>query len=150
MSDGAIKVRLMKPSDLEAIVKIDERVLKVPRRDYYCMKFERNFEHRDTLPASLVAEDEEGNVVGFVMGHIYMGEYGIFQEEATLDTMGVDPDYQGLGIGGKLINEFFAHLKTLGVQKIYTLVGWDDAQLVRFFSANDFIPSRTINLERTL
>lgn len=82
MTDGAITVRLMQPTDLDAIVGIDQRVLKVLRRDYYVMKFERNFEHRDTLPASLVAEDERGTVVGFVMGHIYMGEYGIFQEEA--------------------------------------------------------------------
>lgn len=150
MSDGAITVRLMQPTDLDAIVGIDQRVLKVLRRDYYVMKFERNFEHRDTLPASLVAEDEHEKVVGFVMGHIYMGEYGIFQEEATLDTIGVDPDYQKRGIGEILINEFLAHLKTLGVQKIYTLVSWDDSKLVRFFSGNAFVPSETINLERIL
>lgn len=150
MSDGAITVRLMRPADLDAIVGIDQKVLKVLRRDYYVMKFERNFEHRDTLPASLVAEDEDGTVVGFVMGHIYMGEYGIFQEEATLDTIGVDPDHQKRGIGEMLINEFLAHLKTLGVQKIYTLVSWDDSKLVHFFSGTEFVPSKTINLERTL
>lgn len=79
-----------------------------------------------------------------------MGEYGIFEEEATLDTIGVDPNYQHRGIGKQLINEFVDHLRKLGVKKIYTLVGWNDSRLIQFFSANEFIPSKTINLERTL
>jgi ribosomal protein S18 acetylase RimI-like enzyme len=85
------------------------------------------------------------------MGELYMGEYGIFQEEATLDTIGVDPDYQLKGIGEHLINEFTEHLKALGVQKINTLVDRNDPKLMHFFSANQFNPSKTIiNLERSL
>jgi N-acetylglutamate synthase-like GNAT family acetyltransferase len=65
-------------------------------------------------------------------------------------TIGVDPDYQHKGIGEQLINEFMDHLRTVGVQKINTLVDWNDSKLIHFFSANQFIPSRTINLERSL
>ena len=89
-------------------------------------------------------------MVGFVMGELYMGEYGIFQEEAALDTIGVDPDYRHKGIGEQLINEFLDHLKKVGVQKINTLVDWNDSKLIQFFSANKFSPSKTINLERSL
>jgi ribosomal protein S18 acetylase RimI-like enzyme len=102
------------------------------------------------LPISLVAEDENGKVVGFVMGETYMGEYGIFQEEATLDTIGVDPDYQHQGVGELLINEFIDHLRQIGIKKINTLVSWNNSQLVQFFSTNQFVPSRTINLERNI
>jgi ribosomal protein S18 acetylase RimI-like enzyme len=84
------------------------------------------------------------------MGELFMGEYGIFQEEATLDTIGVDPAYQHKGIGEQLINEFMDHLRKLGVQKINTLVDWNDTKLIHFFSANQFSPSKTINLERRL
>jgi N-acetylglutamate synthase-like GNAT family acetyltransferase len=84
------------------------------------------------------------------MGEIYMGEYGIFEEEARLDTIGVDPDYQLKGIGEQLINEFMDHLRTLGVKKINTLVDWNDSKLIHFFSTNQFSPSKTINLERSL
>jgi ribosomal protein S18 acetylase RimI-like enzyme len=84
------------------------------------------------------------------MGVLYMGEYGIYQEEATLDTIGVDPDSQRKGIGKQLINEFMDHLKRLGVQKINTLVDWNDSRLIHFFSANKFSPSKSINLERSL
>jgi ribosomal protein S18 acetylase RimI-like enzyme len=140
----------MKTDDFDAVVGIDEKVLKASRPEYYEMKFEKLFKSKDYLPTSLVAEEEDGTVVGFVMGVLYMGEYGIFQEEATLDTIGVDPYYQHKGIGKQLINEFMDHLKTLGVQKINTLVDWNDSKLIHFFSSNQFSPSKSINLERRL
>ena len=149
MSGSTIKIRLMKTEDFDAVVGIDEKVLKSSRPEYYEMKFEKLFKSKDYLPTSLVAEDEDGAVVGFVMGVLYMGEYGIFQEEATLDTIGVDPQYQHKGIGKQLINEFMDHLKTLGVQKVNTLVDWNDSKLIHFFSANQFSPSKSINLERS-
>ena len=148
MNESSIKIRLMQADDFDAVVGIDEKVLKASRPDYYKMKFEKLFESNDYLPASLVAEEENGTVVGFVMGELYMGEYGIFREEASLDTIGVDPDYQHQGIGEQLINEFLEHLRKLGVKKISTLVAWNDSNLIHFFSANRFAPSKTIYLER--
>ena len=151
MNDSTIKIRLMKADDFDAVIRIDEKVLKASRPDYYEMKFEKLIHSKDYLPTSLVAESEDGTLAGFIMGELYMGEYGIFQEEATLDTIGVDPDYQLKGIGEQLIDEFTDHLKALGVQKINTLVDRNDSKLMHFFSANQFNPSKTIiNLERSL
>ncbi|MGD8889133.1 MAG: GNAT family N-acetyltransferase [Desulfobacterales bacterium] len=150
MTEPTIKVRLMKADDFDAVVGIDEKVLKDSRPEYYEMKFEKLFQSKDYIPASLVAEEEDGTVVGFVMGELFMGEYGIFQQEATLDTIGVDPDCQHKGIGKLLIDEFLDHLRELGVQKIHTLVDWSDSKLMQFFRANQFIPSKIINLERSL
>ena len=152
MNDTTIKIRLMKTGDFEAVVGIDKKVLKASasRPEYYEMKFEKLFETKDYLPASLVAEKEDGTVVGFIMGETYMGEFGIFQDEASLDTIGVDPDYQQKGIGEQLITEFMDHMRKLGVRKINTLVDWEDSTLIKFFKANQFSPSQTINLERIL
>ena len=150
MNESTVEIRLMKADDFDAVVGIDEKVLKVSRPEYYEMKFEKLFKSRDYVPVSLVAEEEGGRVVGFVMGELYMGEYGIFQEEATLDTIGVDPSCQHRRIGKRLINEFLDHLRRVGVQKINTLVDWNDSKLIQFFSANQFSPSKTINLERSL
>jgi predicted N-acetyltransferase YhbS len=150
MNAGTIKIRLMKAEDFEAVVGIDEKVLKTARPEYYEMRFEKLFQSKDYVPASLVAEEEDGSVVGFIMGELFLGEYGIFQEQATLDTIGVDPDCQQKGIGRQLMKEFMDHLRELGVQKIHTLVDWNDSRLVEFFRANEFTPSQTINLERSL
>ncbi|MDO9580471.1 MAG: GNAT family N-acetyltransferase [Bacteroidales bacterium] len=150
MKKNTIKIRLMKVDDFNAIVQIDQKVLKASRSEYYRLKFETFVQSTDFLPTSLVAEENDGTVVGFIMGQLYIGEYGITQKKATLDTIGVDPDYQHKGIGEQLINEFMDHLRTLGVQKIDTLVDENDSKLTRFFSANQFSPSKTINLERSL
>ena len=150
MNASNIKVRLMMPEDFEAVVAIDKKVLKSSRVEYYERKFEKLFGSQDYIPGSLVAEQDDGTIVGFVMGEIYIGEYGIFDESATLDTIGVDPDCQKKGIGKLLIDEFIDHLREVGVQKVNTLVGLDDANLIGFFNANRFNPSKTINLERTI
>ena len=151
MNAITIKIRLMQVEDFDAVVGIDEKVLKASRPEYYELKFEKLFKSREYLPTSLVAENQDGVVVGFVMGELYMGEYGIAREGATLDSIGVDPDCQQKGIGEQLMNEFMDHLSDLGVQKVNTLVDRNDTLLMRFFSTNQFSPSKTIiNLERDL
>ncbi len=151
MNESTIHIRLMQAGDFEAVVGIDEKVLKAARPEYYELKFEKLFKSREYLPTSLVAEQADGAVVGFVMGELYMGEYGIAGEGAALDSIGVDPDCQQQGIGERLINEFMDHLGDLGVRKVNTLVDRSDARLMHFFEANRFSPSKTIiNLERDL
>ena len=151
MNDSTIQIRLMTTDDFDAVVKIDEKILKAPRLKYYEMKFDKLFKSKEFLPTSLVAELEDGTVVGFVMGELYIGEYGISEVGATLDTIGVDPDYQRKGIGEQLIDEFMNHLRDLGVKRINTLVDRNDAKLIHFFSANQFSPAESIiSLERSL
>lgn len=150
MTDDTVNIRLMKDDDLDAVVQIDEKIMKSSRKEYYRLKFERLFKSNDYLPTSLVAVAQNGTVVGFLMGELYMGEFGIFQEVASLDTIGVDPAYQFKGVGKKLMVEFVDHLRQIGVNQINTLVDWNDSNLIQFFSANQFRPSKTINLERRI
>jgi len=140
----------MTNDDLDAVVGLDEKILKTSRLQYYEMKFDKLFRSKEFLPTSLVAELEDGTLVGFVMGELYMGEYGISEVGATIDTIGVDPDYRREGIGKQLIDKFIDHLRDLGVKKINTLVDKNDPKLIQFFSANQFSPAQNIiNLERS-
>ena len=145
-----VKIRLMQLDDYDAVIQIDEKVNKISRPEYYKLKFEKLVESRDYVPTSLVSVDENENVVGFIMGELFRGEYGISEDRATLDTIGVDPDCQSKGVGKRLIKEFLEHLKTLGVEKVNTLVRWNDSQLIPFFSANGFVPSKVVNLVREI
>ncbi len=141
----------MTTDDFDVVVEIDEKILKASRLEYYEMKFDKLFKSKEFLPTSLIAEIEDGTVVGFVMGELYMGEYGISRGGATLDTIGVDPDYRHKGVGKQLIHEFMNHLRNLGVKKLNTLVNKDDTKLIHFFNANQFNPATNIiNLERSL
>jgi len=150
MNENTINIRLMEADDFDAVVAIDEKVLKVSRPEYYEIKFDKYFKTSNFVPVSFVAVAKDGMVAGFIMGEIYIGEFGISQEGATLDTIGVDPDYQQQGIGEKLINEFAKHLRSLSVEKLHTLVDSNDDKLIHFFKENHFSPSKIINLERSL
>jgi ribosomal protein S18 acetylase RimI-like enzyme len=146
MGAAKVNVRLLNQNDFKAVVIIDEKVFGHARPEYYETKFARALDEKNRIPLSLVAE-VSGNVVGFVMCELFIGEYGMPVTTATLDTIGVDPDFQGQGIGRQLMDELIGHLRKVGVQKINALVDWNDWQLIRFFSASGFGPAKTINLE---
>jgi ribosomal protein S18 acetylase RimI-like enzyme len=151
MNQPFIRIRLMSEKDFDDVVWIDQKILGVSRLEYYKLKFELLFKSGEYLPTSLVAEDKDGNLVGFIMGELYIGEFGISREGASIDTVGVNPDCRRQGIGKRLMTEFVEHLKQLGVQKINTLVEKEDARLMNYFNANLFSPSKAvINLERSI
>jgi len=151
MNQPLINIRLMNEGDFDDVIRIDRKILNVSRLEYYKLKFELLFKSGEYLPTSLVAENENKNVIGFIMGELYIGEFGISREGASIDTIGVDPDFRRQGIGKKLMDEFVDHLKQLGVQKINTLVGKEDTRLMNYFNANRFCPSKAvINLERSI
>jgi len=151
MNENTIKIRLMCDDDFGDVVRIDETILRNPRPEYYKLRFEKLFQTGEYLPTSLVAEDQNQNVVGFIIGELYIGEYGISNEGATIDTVGVDPDCRRKGVGKLLMGEFINHLRELGVKKINTLVEKSDSQLLDYFNANRFSPSKNvINLERSI
>lgn len=143
------QMRVMKLADLDAVVRIDQQVSGQDRREYYERKLGLLLDHKHTINSSLVAE-AGGKVVGFVMGDIYFGEFGIPETSATIDTLGVDPTLQNRGVASDLMDQFIMNMKAAGVNKIYTLVNWDDFALERFFARHKFVPSKRINLELTL
>jgi ribosomal protein S18 acetylase RimI-like enzyme len=151
MNQPFIRIRLMHEEDFDDVVRIDQKILGISRLEYYKLKFELLFKSGEYLPTSLVAEDKNGTLVGFIMGELYIGEFGISREGASIDTVGVDPDCRRQGIGKRLMTEFVEHLKQLGVQKINTLVEKEDTRLMNYFNANLFSPSKAvINLERSI
>ena len=146
MATSQVEIRPLTKADFNAVVEIDAKVLNHARPDYYETKFAQALDEKDRLVLSLVAEVDE-KVAGFVMCELFVGEYGIPATTATLDTIGIHPNSQGKGVGKQLMEEFIGHLRKAGVQKINTLVDWNDWQLIRFFSASGFAPAKTINLE---
>jgi ribosomal protein S18 acetylase RimI-like enzyme len=145
----APRMRVMKNGDLDAIVAIDTTVSKQERREYYERKCSSMLDRAHNINSSLVAE-LDGKVVGFIMGDVYFGEFGIPETSGTIDSLGVDPKYQNRGIASELIDQFVSNMRAVGVNKVYTLVNWDDFALEKFFSSHKFVPSRRINLELAL
>ena len=120
-----------------------------PRQEYYERKIAGILNRAANINTSIVCE-VDGKVVGFVMGYVFFGEFGIADGTATIDTLGVHPDFRKFGVAAEMLDQFMMNMKGAGVKKVYTLVNWDDFALEKFFSRNKFVPSKRINLEYEL
>lgn len=143
---GERTMRVLKKGDIDGIVAIDTKVTNQNRREYYARKIDTITDPERSINTSIVAE-VDGKVVGFIMGDVYFGEFGIPETSATIDTLGVDPSIQNKGLASELLDQFMMNMKAAGVNKVYTLVNWDDFALEKFFSRHKFVPSKRINLE---
>jgi ribosomal protein S18 acetylase RimI-like enzyme len=139
-----LEIRALREGDLEAIVRIDEVVLGEKRKDYWERRLKLLINKSSQI--SLVAE-HQGEVVGFILGDVSGWEFGVPETIGWMDTIGVTPAYQKKGVATALAHELIKHLKVIGVRTIYTLVSWDNWDLLQFFHAMGFTRGDLINLE---
>jgi ribosomal protein S18 acetylase RimI-like enzyme len=136
-------VRMMKQEDMPAVVEIDSMAHDTPRPEYLQSKL--------VTGISMVAEMDT-KIVGFVTGAMNRGEFGIPENIATIDTVGVHPEFQNAGVGRVLIEEFVTHTKQAGAQRIRTLVDWSRQwDIMGYFRSSGFTPAgSSIVLERKI
>jgi ribosomal protein S18 acetylase RimI-like enzyme len=139
-----LKIRPLRIEDLGAIVAIDEKVLGEKRGDYWEKKLHMMDEKASQV--SLVAE-VQGQVLGFILGDVSGWEFGVPDTIGWIDTIGVDPAHQKKGLATSLAQELIQRLKAMGVRTIYTLISWNDWDLLQFFHAMGFTRGDMINLE---
>jgi ribosomal protein S18 acetylase RimI-like enzyme len=145
-----VDIRVMRESDLEQVTEIDYKVFGERRPEYYESKMAEVLdEESGRLVTSLVAE-VGGKVAGFIMGNVYLGEYGIPESIAYIDTLGINPAYQRQGVAGYLLDEFKTTVKKAGVNKVRTLVNWSDIDLLGFFANRGFVAANTLSLKLDL
>ena len=130
-----LNLRPLTIGDLDEIVEIDRKVSGEARRDFWGEKIK--------LPSSRypllgLCAELEGRVIGFILGEVSGWEFGIPDTVGWISTIGVDPDYQHRGVARKLSQEFIKSLKAIGVNVVYTLVNWNDWDLLKFFRAMGF------------
>ena len=134
-----IPVRSMAEKDLKALVAIDRRITGHDRVHYFERKLAEALKESD-VRVSLVAE-LDGVPVGFIMARVDFGEFGRAEPAATMDTIGVDLEYRGRGVGRALVSQLLVNLGTLRVERILTEVEWSDQDLMNFLNKCGFRPS---------
>jgi predicted N-acetyltransferase YhbS len=141
---AGVNIRPMTVGDVDAIVEIDRRVIGKSRPDYWKKIVPQNPQY----PFSSLVAEYEGKVIGFVLGEVSGWEFGVPDTIGWLSIIGVDPDYQHKGVARRLSQEFVINLKAIGVSVIYTLVNWNDWDLLNFFHEMGFTRGGDmINLE---
>lgn len=145
LESDAIPVRNLTEADLEAIVRIDAKAMGRRRVEYYRDKVAAVL--RDSrIHVSLVAE-QDGMVVGFLMGDLHYGEFGRAEPSVIIDSVGVHPDYAKRGVGRALMRQFVANVRALGAEQVRTEVAWNDVGLLGFLDRCGFAPARRLVLE---
>jgi ribosomal protein S18 acetylase RimI-like enzyme len=135
---GTVVVRSLQDTDIGAITTLDEKIsgeyrpaVWEDRAGYYL---------RREPDASAVAE-LDGNVVGFMLGDLRAGEFGLEEPTGWIEVMGVDPAVRGQSVGRQLAEHVLEQFRKLGAVCVRTLVDEDSTGIGDFFAALGFEPA---------
>ena len=143
-----IPIRSMTERDLRALAAIDETITGRDRLRYFERKLTEALQESD-VRISLVAELDEVPV-GFIMARVDFGEFGRVESTAVLDTIGVDPQYAGRGVGRALLSQLLSNLTSLRVDRILTEVDWGDVGLLGFLAGCGFTSSSRLSFSKEI
>ena len=147
-SGNGLSIRALRHDDAARLVRMDERVSGRSRKAWYEGKLKRALDESD-LKISLGAE-EDGCLVGAVLGTLLYGEFGMPEPVAVLDTILVDRDFRGRGIATAILESLLENLEALGIERVRTEIAWNDRELAGFLGKNGFAPVPRLVLERPL
>lgn len=133
-----VRVRPADEMDISAIVGIDEKIGGRYRPEVWERRM--GYYLRRDPEASVVAE-ADGHIVGFMLGEVRSGEFGIEEPMGWIEHLGVDPDFRGKAIGRRMIEAMLEHFRRRGAHSVQTLVDEDMAEIRSFFGALGFRPS---------
>lgn len=148
LDTDAIPVRTLQVEDLEAISRIDRKIVGRSRREYLSRKLDAAL--RDSSLCISLAALVDGRVAGFLMGSLYYGEFGLPEPVAILDTIEVDPDLRQRRIASALLRQLVLNLRALGIERVQTEVDWMQRDLLGFFARAGFRPAPRFCLELRL
>lgn len=137
--DSELQVRNLEDTDLGGIVALDEKIQGDYRPEVWENRITYYF-RRDPEASQVALVD--GKVVGFMLGEIRSGEFGLEEPTGWIEVLGVDPDYRGRAIGRQLAERMLTHFRNSGAESVRTFVDEDTmGDIARFFEAVGFVPS---------
>jgi len=138
------RVRPLDELDIGAITKIDERITGIYRPEVWEQR--AGYYLRRDPDSSQVAE-LDGRVVGFMLGDVRAGEFGLEEPSGWIERFGIDPDYRGRDLGRQMFEAMLRHFRASGATTVRTLVDGGDAGVAGFLGALGFEPSPLKALE---
>ena len=138
------RIRPLDELDIGSIVKIDERITGIYRPEVWEQR--AGYYLRRDPDASQVAE-VDGKVVGFMLGEIRAGEFGLEEPGGWIERFGIDPDHRGQDLGRRMFDAIRTHFESRGAKSVRTLVDTTDAGVAGFLKAVGFAPAPLQALE---
>jgi ribosomal protein S18 acetylase RimI-like enzyme len=148
-----ITTRFLGMDDLEDILRIAETVENQSFENLEKLAYVReaavyHLEHSD--PLMNIGAEIDLKLVGFIFGEIRLWEFGRGERAGWVKLLGVDPEYQGMGVGHKLGATLLEHFLKKNVKKVRTLVEWSDSEIISYFKSLGFTMLGMLPLEKEL
>ncbi len=152
-TDGAgreariLNIREAESVDIPAVSRLDNRIIGMSKPDYWADMFERY----GTRPNRffLIANGEDGNLVGFIIGEVRAWEFGS-EPSGWIFALGVDPDVRLNKIGTRLFEAICQRFAETGVDTVRTMLARDDELNMAFFRSQGMMGGPFIQLEMPL
>jgi len=142
-----VRIRPLSELDIEAICRIDERITKRYRPEVWEQRA-AYYIRRD--PDSSQVAELDGRVVGFMLGEVRGGEFGLEEPTGWIEFFGVDPKTRGGGVGRSLTEKLLAGFRVKGAHVARTMVAAQDKDIAAFIAAMGFAPAPLTALEKRL
>ncbi len=134
---GEVRIRPLQDYDLGGIVALDEKISGNYRPDIWETRL--SYYMRRDPEGSYVAESD-GRVVGFMLGEVRSGEFGLEEPCGWIESLGVDPSCRGRSVGRRLAEEILRTFGERGATRVRTLVSDDMKEIRSFFDSIGFTP----------
>lgn len=134
MADN-IQIRSLNELDISGVVRLDEKLSGKYQPEIWENRIVY-YLRRD--PEAPKVAEKDGHVVGFMLGEVRSGEFGLDEPTGWIEVMGVDPDCRGQSIGRSLLNSMIEHFRFKGAHKVRTLVDERMPGISAFFAATGF------------
>jgi ribosomal protein S18 acetylase RimI-like enzyme len=146
-AEASLRIRPLEDTDLGDITAIDEKITGRYRPQVWEERLV--YYMRRDPEASLVAE-RDGRVIGFMLGEVRSGDFGLEQPTGWIEVLGVDPAERGSGIGRRLADGMLGYFRNRGAVSVRTLIDEGMDEIGRFFVALGFEPARVQTLVKAL
>ena len=133
-----VSIRPLDELDISDIVRIDEKILGSYRPEVWERRI-GYYLRRD--PETSVVAELDGRVVGFMLGEVRSGEFGLEEPTGWVEVLGVDPTCRGRAVGRRMADAILEHFRAKGARSVRTLVDGENEELCGFFSSLGFEPS---------
>lgn len=142
-----VLVRELEDTDIGGITSLDEKIGGEYRPEIWEMRI-GYYLRRD--PEALVVAELDGRVVGFMLGEVRSGEFGLEEPTGWIEVLGVDPEIRGQAIGRRMAERMLAHFRRREATTVRTLVDESMEDIGAFFTRIGFSQAPLKTLEMTL
>ena len=133
-----VQIRMLEDTDIGGITSLDEELGGQYRPEVWERRL-GYYLRRD--PEALVVAEAGGKVVGFMLGEVRSGEFGLEEPTGWVEVLGVDPAFRGQAVGRRMADQMLNHFRQSGATTVRTLVDETMGEIGEFFTRLGFEPA---------